>query len=840
MSLNRIWRLVVAVAIAASLFLGTGAPFAMADGDRLPLPDPEFTGTIRKSYKRSKADLNIMVGPQPPEGAPNIMLVMLDDVGFGASSAFGGPVVTPTLNDLVQNGLSYNRFHTTSLCAPTRAALLTGRNHHSAATGNIQEHATGFPGYSGLIPQSKATIAQILQAHGYATSWFGKNHNVPDNQTSALGPFNRWPNDLGFDYFYGFIGGETDQWYPTLYENRNPVSPPATPEEGYNFNHDMADKAINWVRYNHSLSPDTPFFLYYVPGATHAPHQVPSEYVAKYQAGGEHAVAAGAENGMFVDGWDALQASICAKQKDMNIIPDSAKCTARPDDIPAWNDSQFDNPEGSRELLTLQMQNYAGFLEQTDEEIGRVIDAIEELGEKDNTLIIYIVGDNGASAEGNFPGTCNEISNLNGIPLTMDQNLDCKDSWGDPTTSPHYAVGWAWALDSPFRWTKKIASYFGGTRNPMVISWPGHIKAKGDRKEDMRSQFLHVIDVAPTLLEVTGIEAPDEFNGISQDPIEGASFADTFERNGSGALAKRDTQYFAMFGNRGVYNDGWMASAFHRDPWIGTGTEPFYDDPWELFDLEEDFTQNDDLSGYFPKKLKEMQERFEIEANKYNVYPLDDRVSERGDTSLRPSVLGDRTNLEFYEGAIRLPESSAPNTKNVSHTITADLKNTDADAVQGVILANGAITGGYTLYVNPDHKLVYEYNYFDTDRTVLTSPDPLPSSDSVQVKFDFVYDGNDACSAGIGCGGTGHLYVNDVEVDSTRIEKTIPARFGIETQDVGMDLMSPTSNDYDPPFEFTGGTIGKVTIELSPPSPEPDEEMSQQEFWDRIIQEVIR
>ncbi|NES43260.1 MAG: sulfatase-like hydrolase/transferase, partial [Moorea sp. SIO2C4] len=431
-------RLVSSDAIA--LFLSIAVPPGLAQD--LPLPDPTFNGQIEETYDQSEADDAILMSPQPPEGAPNILLVLLDDVGFGASEAFGGPIVTPTLDKLVENGLSYNRFHTTSLCSPTRAALLTGRNSHSAASGSIQEMATGFPGYTGLIPQSTATVAQILQAHGYSTSWFGKNHNVPDNQTCWFGPFTRWPNDLGFDYFYGFIGGETDQWYPTLYENRNPINQPASPEEGYNLNHDLADQAISWLRYNRSLSPDTPFFLYFSPGATHAPHQPPASYVDKYKAGGEHAIAAGSPNGMFVDGWDVEQAAICANQKAQGVIPADAKCTERPAAIPAWDDPQFDL-EGARDLLALQMQTYAGFLEYTDEEVGRVIDAIDELGEKDNTLIIYIVGDNGASAEGGIPGTCNEIANLGGAPLTMEDNLKCKDIWGGPETSPHFAIGWS-------------------------------------------------------------------------------------------------------------------------------------------------------------------------------------------------------------------------------------------------------------------------------------------------------------------------------------------------------------------------------------------------------------
>ncbi|MBO1349882.1 MAG: arylsulfatase [Hormoscilla sp. GUM202] len=813
MSLNRIWRVVVAVAIAISLFLGT----APARAENLPLPDNEFNGTIRKTYRGSTADEDLFLGWQnaPPPNAPNIMLVLLDDVGFGATSAFGGPVYTPTLEDLASNGLSYNRFHTTSICSATRAALLTGRNHHSAASGSLQETSTGFPGYSGLIPQSTATIAQILQANGYATSWFGKNHNVPDNQTSLMGPFDRWPNDLGFNYFYGFIGGDTDQWYPTLYENRNPVDQPAYPEDGYNFTHDLADKAIDWVRYNHSMSPDTPFFLYFAPGAAHAPHQPPAEYIDKYKAGGERASAAGAENGMFVDGWDAEQAAICANQKKLGVIPGNAKCTKRPKEIPAWDDEQFDQP-GVRKLLTTQMQTYAGFLEYADVEIGRVIDAIDELGEKDNTLIVYIVGDNGSSAEGSFFGTCNEYSVFSGVPLSNKENLKCADDWGGPETYPHYAVGWAWALDSPFRWTKQVASYFGGTRNPMVISWPNGIQATGERQQDLRDQFLHVIDITPTLLDLLDIQAPEEYNGIVQKPIEGASFADTFDIDGENAVFSRNTQYFEMLAHRAIYHDGWMASAFHQAPWCVNQTSPLDDDKWELFDLEADFTQNDDLAADHPEKLEALKRLFDWQARKHDVYPLDDRFVGRIGLP-RPTVIGDRTHFEFYEGTIHVPSGAAPSIANRSYEITADLNITNPEAVQGVILANGGTIGGYSLYVTPEHHLVYEYNYYNTDRTRIESPEPLPTG-QVKVKFVFAYDS--LCEEQNGCGGTGGLYIDDftTSVASDRIEKTSAGgRFGFDTQDVGMDLQAPVSDTYKPPFEFTGGEIKKVTIDLYPP-----------------------
>lgn len=903
--LKRVCKQLVALVMLVSLFLGTITPPAIALNflnrkaakasttvraetlpfqlrDDLPLPDPEFNGVIEESYVDSTADQDIMKGPTPPEGAPNVLLVLLDDVGFAASHAFGGEITSPALDALVENGLSYNRFHTTALCAPTRAALLTGRNHHSAAAGNIAEHATGFPGYSGLIPQSTATIAQILQAHGYSTSWFGKNHNAPDNQTSMVGPFNRMPNDLGFDYFYGFNAGETDQWYPTLYENRNPIEAPGTPPE-YNLTRDLADQAINWIGYHHSLAPDVPFFLYFAPGATHAPHQPPQEYVEHY-------------GGMFTDGWDALHERICDRLINgsndgfdvAGLIPAGTTCTDRPqgvvdsitgevsldlhadgdtvDLIPAWDDldtlfSDSDSPfylgtdndydaEQAKDLLALQMQNYAGFFEYTDKQVERIIKAIEDLGLDDNTLIMYIVGDNGASAEGGFPGTCNEFSNLNGIYPNMEENLDClariqenteliKSTWGGTTTSPHYAVGWAWALDTPFRWTKKIASYFGGTRNPMVVYWKGHIEGTGDRATDVREQFLHAIDVVPTLLEIIGIAPPANFNGIEQKPIEGASFVSTFDSDGAQAPSPRDTQYFEMYANRGVYKkdeDGkeWMASTIHQQPWTGKGIYPFEpdSDPWELFRLDQDFTQANDLSETNSDQLDTMKQVFDSEAKTYDVYPLDDRVAERAGSDNHPTVLGDRTYFEFHEGATRLPESSAPDTKNKDHTITAQLTITDndgdgdvdaddLDSVEGVILANGAITGGYTIYIQDDEDgnkaVFYDYNYFDIDRYSVSVPIELKDG-SNQVTVKLLYASTldeDKC---FGCGGTATLVVNGISSSPMSIDPTVPARFGVETQDVGMDLMSPASNNYDSPFEFTGGTIDEIIIDTAPNS----------------------
>jgi len=751
----------------------------------LPQPDPPFDGKIGPTYTNSEPDLSLLASPKVGPESPNILLVLIDDAGFGSASAFGGSIYTPTLERLAGDGLRFNRFHTTALCSPTRAALLTGRNHHSVGSGTIQELATGYPGYTGLIPRSTATVAQILQQSGYSTAWFGKNHNVPDNQTSNVGPFDRWPNGLGFDYFYGFIGGETDQWYPTLFENQNAVQQPYLPEDGYNLTHDLADKAIDWIRYHEAIAPDRPYFAYFAPGAVHAPHQPPPEYTEKYR-------------GKFAHGWDREREIVFDRQKKMGVIPGDTQLTPRPEQMPGWD--EFD--DDAHRLFELEMETYAGFLEYTDTEVGRVVDAIAELGDLDNTLVIYINGDNGSSAEGSLIGTCNEILNLNGFNLTIEDNLRCEDIWGGPETSPHFAVSWAWAMDTPFRWTKQVASYFGGTRNGTVMFWPKGIKERGG----LRDQFHHAIDIAPTLLEVAGVEEPEFYNGVAQKPIEGVSMAYTFGRDGAKADDRHTLQYFEMFGHRAVYDDGWMASAFHnRVPWVTAGTVPFEEDKWELFDLESDYSQAVDLSEENPAKLTQLKQQFFLEAAKYDVAPLDDRFAERLDTSLRPSFTSGRTHFEFYPGMTHLLEGSAPDLKNASHSITANLFVPEGGA-DGVIFAEGGTTGGFSLYVQ-DGKLTYHYNWFDLDRTTIAAESDLPSGD-LEVSFDFDYDGG-----GPGKGGTGKLFVNGDKVAEGRIEKTVAGRFGVDTMDVGTDMQAPVSDSYKPPFEFSG-TVEKVTIDI--------------------------
>ena len=818
--------------MVAIFCLGALVPPALAQ-EILPQPDPEFKGDIGVTYETSgEPDKSIMESPKAPNNAPNIVLVLLDDVGFSSSETFGGSIKTPTLEKLADEGITYNRFHTTALCSPTRAALLTGRNHHSVGSGVVQELATGYPGYKGLIPKSTATIAEILHENGYSTAWFGKNHNVPDNQTSMVGPFDRWPNGLGFDYFYGFIGGETDQWFPALYENQNPINAPITTSDGeiYNLTHDLADKAIGWMNNQHAIAPDRPFFLYFAPGATHSPHQPPDSYRDNYA-------------GDFDGGWDAERLKIFNRQKGINgeiaktpgIIPADAELTPRPDEIPGWD--EFD--ESERAALAKEMEIYAAFLEYTDVEVGRVLNAIPE-DEVKNTMIVYIVGDNGASAGGGVNGTCNTMRNLNGLSFTMEEIQDCAEVWGtlEGGTSPGYSVGWAWATDAPFQWTKETASHFGGTRNPMIIKWPKFIATDSGTRQ-IRDQFHHVIDIAPTILEVTGIEEPEIVNSIQQQPIEGVSLAYTFgfgqiRDDGEGAEGTHKTQYFEIFGNRGIYKDEvdheWMASTVHTKPVGDDPLKPFDEDKWELYDLKTDFSQGNDLATDNPEKLKELKDLFLVEGGKYNVFPLDDRFVERGDVSLRPSFTAGRYHFNFYEGSVRLPEGTAPDVKSKDHKVTAEVTITDPD-IEGVLLALGGETGGYSFYIK-DKKLHYTYNFFGTHYDVVSiddicSIDNVCSGDDVKLEFYFDYSGE--YGDGQGKVATVTLFVNDqaIPADNNTIEQTVPARFSLETQDVGMDLLTPVAHyeseaceseacESEAHFPFTG-KINKVTIDLEEP-----------------------
>jgi len=638
-----------AIVMLLSLLVSLGSHLAAAETP--PLPQPPFKGKIGQTYKDSIPDF-----PKPikaPPGAPNVLLIILDDVGFGQAGTFGGPVPTPTLDRLAANGLRFNQFHTTALCSPTRAALLTGRNHHSVGVGNIMEFATGYPGYNAMMPKSAATVAEILRQHGFNTAAFGKWHLAPGRETSSLGPFDRWPTGQGFEYYYGFLPAETNLFYPALCENKNLISPPATPEEGYILNKDLADHAIKWLHYQHSVTPDKPFFVYYAPGACHAPHHAPKEWIDKFK-------------GKFDQGWDKMREETFARQKQLGVIPANTKLTPRPAEIPAWDTLTPDQ----KRLFARMQEAFAGYLAHTDYEIGRVVEAIGALGQLDNTMVIYIVGDNGPSAEGSLQGTLNEVACAgNAIVEPLEVMLKRYDEIGGPNTLGHYPVGWAWAGSSPLKWVKQVASHFGGTRNPMVISWPKGIKDQGG----LRPQFSHVIDILPTILEVSHIQMPTMVNGVKQKPLEGVSLVYTFDKAGAQDKSRHLTQYFEMFGNRGVYHDGWMASTRHgRLPWqtMSHATGDFDHDQWELYHVSEDFSQADDLAAKYPQKVKDFQELFLKEAKKYNVLPLDDRFAERVFEAKK--MMGPaRKSFTYYPGTVRMNAELAPDIFNKSYQITA-------------------------------------------------------------------------------------------------------------------------------------------------------------------------
>ncbi len=771
---------------AAGSVLAAGALFSGGTSAQevLPAPPAPFKGEIGLSVKDSKSDFPRPV--QAPKGAPNIVLVLLDDVGFGASSTFGGPIDTPTLDRLAKNGLRYTQFHTCALSSPTRAALLTGRNHHSVHTGVIMEQGTGFPGYDSLMGKDTATIAEVLKQKGWNTSWFGKNHNVPDWQSSQAGPFDLWPTGLGFEYFYGFVGAETSQWRPAAFEGTKPIEP-YVGKPDYNFDYDMADKAIQWVRNQKVVAPDRPFFLYYAPGATHSPHHPKKEWIAKYK-------------GRFDQGWDKVREETLARQKKLGLVPANTQLTERSRGIPAWDSFNAEQ----QQLFAYMMEIYAGYLSQTDYNVGRVLNAIEELGQLDNTLVIYIVGDNGASAEGLMQGSLNEIATLNGIPEDYKDVLKHKDDLGTWKTHNHYPVGWAHAMDTPFQWTKQIASHYGGTRNGMVISWPARIKDRGG----IRSQWHHTIDITPTILDVCGLQQPSSVNGVAQKPIEGVSMAYSF--SDPKAPSARRTQYFEMFGNRGIYHDGWVACTNpHFAPWEDRSNAPSVDIisgyKWELYHVEEDFSEAVNLADQNPGKLQELQLLFYAEAARYNVLPLDDTKIERLDVSIRPSLTRGRSEFTYYEGLTRIPEGAAPDIKNKSFRITANVVLPEGGA-QGIIVTQGGLSAGYALMFR-DSKPVFHYNLANVAHYDIAAKDAMGPGKHTVV-FDFKYDG------GIGKGGTGTLSVDGRKVAEGRFDYTIPGRFSFdETFDIGEDTGTPVSLDYDVPFTFTG-KIEKVVVNL--------------------------
>ncbi|HTF63364.1 MAG TPA: arylsulfatase [Edaphobacter sp.] len=752
----------------------------------LPIPEPQYPHSTVFNARNATPPPRFQV--KAPASAPNVLIVLIDDMGFGQSSAFGGPVHMPTVEGLANRGLRYNEFHTTALCSPTRAALLSGRNHHMNNFGSIAETATSFPGQTGQRPNSVATIAETLRLNGYSTAQFGKNHETAPWEVNPSGPTDRWPTRQGFDKFYGFMGGETNQWAPLIYDGMNQVEPSHDPN--YNFMTDMTDQAIAWMGYQKSLTPDKPFFIYFAPGATHAPHHVPKEWIAKYK-------------GKFDQGWDKVREETLARQIKLGVVPPDTKLAPKPKAIKDWDTLSPDE----KKLFAREMEVFAGFGEYADTEAGRLIKAIGDTGELDNTLIFYIVGDNGASAEGGMVGLFNEMTYFNGQHETVQDILKHYDELGGPTTYPHYAAGWAVAGDTPFEWTKQVASSYGGTRNGMVVNWPKRITAKGE----VRSQWHHVIDIAPTILEATGLPEPKSVNGTQQTPIEGVSMVYTFAD--AKAPSRHTTQYFEIFGNRAIYQDGWLAGTVHRAAWEFKPRRALEDDVWELYDARTDFSLANDLAGKNPQKLKEMQDLFLTEAIKYSVLPLDDRTLERLNAAQvgRPDLLAGRTSLTVYEGMTGMSENVFINTKNRSHTISADVEIRKGGA-NGVILAQAGRFGGWSLYLK-DGKPTYTYNWLGLKEYTVAAKQALPAGKST-IRFEFVYEGG-----GAGKGGTGTLSVNGKNVATARIDQTQCCIFSAdEGADVGADEGTPVTEVYQVPFKFTG-KIDKVTIDLKETTP---------------------
>jgi arylsulfatase len=750
----------------------------------LPIPDKPYAGFVAYDAKDPDAKFPPIEPMRPPKGAPNVLIVLIDDVGFGASSAFGGPCHAPTAERLANDGLRYSRFHTTALCSPTRAALLSGRNHHTIGMGGITEIATSAPGYSSIRPNSMATLPEILRLNGYSTAQFGKCHEVPVWETTPAGPFDRWPTGSGFEHFYGFIAGETNQWYPSIHEGTKVVEPPKTPEEGYHFMEDMTDRAIAWVRQQRLLAGDKPFFMYFAPGATHAPHHVPKEWADKYK-------------GQFDQGWDKLREETFARQKRLGVIPDDCALTARPKEIPSWESQTTE----FKPVLTREMEVYAGFFEYTDYHIGRLIDSLDQIEALDNTLICYIIGDNGASAEGTPRGTYNELIPLNGMTAleTDDFLIQRIDKLGGTESFNHYAVGWAHAMDTPYQWTKQVASHWGGTRNGMIVRWPKGIKAKGE----IRHQFHHVIDVAPTILEAAKLPEPSMVHGVGQAPVQGVSMGYSFDD--AAASERRETQYFEMFGNRGIYHKGWTAVTRHSTPWIITGRPAFDDDVWELYDTTKDWSQAHDLSKEMPDKLHDLQRLWIIEATRNNVFPMDDRSFERFNSDLagRPVIVRGNSQV-IANGMGGLNENGVVNVKNKSHSVTAQVVVPEGKRAEGVIFSQGGIAGGWMLYVK-DGKLTYLYNFLGLHQFVITSTQSLPSGKH-QIRMEFAYDGG-----GLAKGGNVTLYIDGSAIGSGRIERTEPMGFSAdETSDVGLKRGSPMTPDMPAAFN---GTVDVVVIE---------------------------
>jgi arylsulfatase A-like enzyme len=755
-------------------------PSGGIDRSILPIKEPQHAPITELDARNATAPARFEV--KAPEKAPNVVVVLIDDIGFGHSSAFGGPIHMPTLERLAGNGLKYNRFHTTSLCSPTRTALLTGYNHHSNNAGAIMEVGTAFPGNTGIRPQTITPVAQVLRMNGYSTAAFGKYHETPPWEASVSGPYDRWPTGSGFDKFYGFIGGETNQWHPMVYDGTTRVYPNVE-DPNYHFTTDMTNQAVAWMNTQQSLTPDKPFYMYFATGATHAPHHAPKEYIEKYK-------------GKFGQGWDKVREETLARQKELGVVPANTELAPKPEAIKDWDKLTAEE----KRLFERQMEVFAGFAEHTDYEVGRLVAALEERGELENTVFLYIVGDNGSSAEGGMIGMFNENTYFNGVQETLEMQLSRIDKLGTEETYNHFAAGWAVAGNTPFTWTKQVASNFGGTRNGMVMHWPAGIESRNE----VRSQFHHVIDVAPTIYESVGVPAPKIVNGIEQRPMEGVSMVYSFDN--ASAPDARKTQYFEMIGNRAIYHEGWYAGTIHKAPWEAQPRRPLTEDIWELYNVNEDFSQAHNLAEQHPEKLEELKKKFMEEAVKYNVLPIDDRSIERFDPVIagRPDLMNGRTTLTLYEGAKGIPENAFINIKNTSLTITAEVE-VKAQA-NGVIVCQGGDFGGWTFYLQ-EGKPTYTYNWVGLEMYTVSSSEKIQAGKHI-VTFDFAYEG------GRGGGGTGTLLVDGKKVGEGKIAHTNVNTFGIdESADVGMDENTPVFPPYHGKDKFTG-KIHKVTIDL--------------------------
>jgi len=783
-SIRRFPTLLAGLALA----LGGALAPAAAENDRTVLPLAEPKRPIYKEIDARKAKMPPRFEVKAPKGAPNVVIVLIDDMGFGVPSSFGGPVSMPTLDKLAAGGLRYNNFHTTAVCSPTRAALKSGRNHHTVNMAFITEMATGFPGATGKVPDAAAPLAETLRLNGYSTAAFGKWHETASWEISVSGPFDRWPTRQGFDKFYGFFGGETNQWAPLLYDGVTHLELPNDPN--YHFMTDMTDKARAWIKHQKAMSPDKPAFIYFAPGATHAPHHVPKEWIARWK-------------GKFDQGWDKLREQTLARQIAAGVVPAGTRLAPKPPAIKDWDKLSADE----KRLFARQAEVFAAFAEYTDHEVGRMLQAFEEAGQADNTLVFYIAGDNGTSGEGGENGMYSEMTYFNGVQEKVEDMLKLIDKWGGPETYPHMAAGWAVALDAPFGWMKQVGSDFGGTRNGMVVSWPKGIKAKNE----IRTQFSHVIDVAPTVLQAARLPEPKMVNGIKQIPIEGKSLVYSFD-DGK-AKERHTTQYFEISGNRAIYHDGWFARTIHRAPWEDKPRRPLSDNSaWELFDVRSDFSLANDLAVKHPKKLAELQKLYLTEAGKYHVLPMDDRVFERLDGAAvgRPDLMRGRTSITLSEGMTGMMEAVFPNVKNRSKTITAEIE-VPASGGNGTVIAQGGRFGGWSLYVK-DGMPGYDYNFLGLQRTTIASTKKLGAG-KAEVRFQFDYDGG-----GPAKGGKGTLFVNGEKVAEGRIPATQPGLFSAdETADVGIDLGTPVVEAIGAEAKSRfNGRIPRVTVQVKP------------------------